>query len=261
MASAALSAVLAGVAAALLFPDRARSRPAPAVTAPRAPSDAVVTGARAPSGAATSMRPEAAPGTGVRLVAALGAGTGAALLVGGWLGVVLGVGTALAGWRYVGGLEPASRRRRRILVRARLPLVVDLVAACLHAGHPPATAIAAVARSVEPGPMADELDLVVARLGLGGDPQTTWRDLGRHPELGPLGRCIARALDSGASVASALEDLAGDVRRDHRADVLSRARAVGARAAAPLGLCFLPAFVLVGVVPLVVGSLSGLLGD
>jgi hypothetical protein len=38
------------------------------------------------------------------------------------------------------------------------------------------------------------------------------------------------------------------------------ARAVAVRAAAPLGLCFLPAFVLLGVVPTVLGLARGVLG-
>ena len=49
--------------------------------------------------------------------------------------------------------------------------------------------------------------------------------------------------------------LAVDLRRGARARVEARARAVGVRAALPLGLCLLPAFVLLGVVPLVAGSL------
>ena len=72
-------------------------------------------------------------------------------------------------------------------------------------------------------------------------------------------RCVLRAVDSGASVADAMTRLAEDLRRDARARVEGRARAVGVKAALPLGLCMLPAFVLVGVVPLVVGSLSALL--
>jgi hypothetical protein len=42
--------------------------------------------------------------------------------------------------------------------------------------------------------------------------------------------------------------------------VESRARAVGVKAAVPLGVCLLPAFVLVGVVPLVAGAVGVLAG-
>ena len=45
-----------------------------------------------------------------------------------------------------------------------------------------------------------------------------------------------------------------------RSEAEARARTVGVRAAAPLGLCLLPAFVLVGVVPLVAGTVASLLG-
>ena len=38
----------------------------------------------------------------------------------------------------------------------------------------------------------------------------------------------------------------------------ARARSVEVRAAAPLGVCFLPAFVLIGVVPMVVGVFSAM---
>ena len=54
--------------------------------------------------------------------------------------------------------------------------------------------------------------------------------------------------------------LSDDLRRASRADVESRARAVGVKAAVPLGVCLLPAFVLVGVVPLVAGAVGVLAG-
>jgi hypothetical protein len=43
-----------------------------------------------------------------------------------------------------------------------------------------------------------------------------------------------------------------------RAEVEARAKTVEVRAAAPLGACFLPAFVLLGVVPLVAGLFGSL---
>ena len=55
-----------------------------------------------------------------------------------------------------------------------------------------------------------------------------------------------------------MERLAADLARRARADVEDRARAVGVKAALPLGLCLLPAFVLVGIVPLVAGLLESL---
>jgi len=192
-------------------------------------------------------------------VAALGVGAGVALLVGSGIGVVLGLVAVPLAWRWLSRLEPAASRRRREQLERDLPLLVDLLAACLRAGQAPGSALAAVTASLEPGPLRTETSTVVARLRLGGDPLTTWRAVGGHPQLGPLGRTVARALDGGASVADAMGDLAQELRRTRRADVQARARSVGARAAAPLGLCLLPAFVLVGIVPVVAGSLGVLL--
>ena len=53
-------------------------------------------------------------------------------------------------------------------------------------------------------------------------------------------------------VVAAVERLADDLARAGRAESEDRARAVGVKAAVPLGLCLLPAFVLIGIVPLVV---------
>ena len=109
-----------------------------------------------------------------------------------------------------------------------------------------------------PGPAAERLAAVSARLRLGGDPSLVWRDLARDPELAALGRTMARAQATGAPVVAAVERLATDLARAARADTEDRARAVGVKAAVPLGLCLLPAFVLIGIVPLVAGLVLSL---
>ncbi len=60
---------------------------------------------------------------------------------------------------------------------------------------------------------------------------------------------------AGAPVVAAVERLADELARTARAETEERARAVGVKAAVPLGLCLLPAFVLIGIVPLVVALL------
>ena len=152
-------------------------------------------------------------------------------------------------------MEPPAVRRRRERLEAAVPHAVDLMAACLAVGLSPAAALEQISAAVD-SPMADELAALSSRLRLGVDPVTVWRDLARHPQLGGLGRALARAVESGASVAEAMLRLTDDLRRRSRAEVESRARSVGVKAAVPLGLCLLPAFVLIGVVPLVAGSVS-----
>ena len=184
---------------------------------------------------------------------------GILVLFGGAVGLVGGVLAGAACWRITERLEAPASRRRREQLAAAVPHVVDLMAACLAAGLSPSGAVEQIGEAVG-GPAGEELLGLAARLRLGVDPATVWRELARHPQLGGLGRTVARAVESGSSVSEAMTRLADDLRRSARADVESRARAVGVKAAIPLGVCLLPAFVLVGVVPLVAGSLGVLLG-
>lgn len=184
---------------------------------------------------------------------------GAAGMVGGPLGLAIGAAAGITAWRLIGKMETAATRKRREQLGMCLPHVVDLMAAALAVGASPSAAVDRVARAVEP-PMREELAATVARLRLGVDPARVWSDLGAHPQLGPLGRALARATESGASVADAMHRLAEDQRRSTRAEVESRARSVGVKAAVPLGLCLLPAFVLIGVIPMVAGSVAVFLG-
>jgi Flp pilus assembly protein TadB len=200
-------------------------------------------------------RPERRPVPVLRVTATVAVGCGALFFVGGPVGAVLAGVAAAVCWWLTGRMEPAAVRRRRERLAASVPHAVDLMAACLTVGLSPDAALDQVTAAVDP-PLREELAAVAARLRLGVDPATVWRDLAAHPQLGGLGRTVSRAVDSGASVADAMQRLADDLRRQHRATTETRARAVGVQAALPLGVCLLPAFVLVGVVPLVAGSVS-----
>ena len=182
---------------------------------------------------------------------------GAWVFVGGIPGVLAGVAAATAAWRVLGGAEgPAARRRREELERD-LPTAVHLLGACLEAGAATSTACGSVADAL-PGAVADELAMILHRLALGADPATVWREVAAHPQLGALGRSLARAHRSGASVRDAVAGLAAELAAQSRTRTDALARTVEVRAAAPLGVCFLPAFVLLGVVPMVVGVFSAM---
>ena len=91
---------------------------------------------------------------------------------------------------------------------------------------------------------------------MGVDPILVWGGLSDDEVLSSLGRTLARAESSGSSVADAVERLADELERSCLAAVEDRARAVGVKAAVPLGLCLLPAFLLIGIVPTVAGLLT-----
>ena len=165
---------------------------------------------------------------------------------------------AVGVYRVISRLEPAAVRRRRLRIAADLPLAVDLLVVCLGAGRPVSSAVAVVGEAVG-GPLGDELRRVGSRIELGGDQLVVWADTGRDAALAPLARAVARALDTGAPVAESLTHLADDLRRERRAAADVTAHRVAVRSAGPLGLCFLPAFVLVGIVPTIIGAFRNVL--
>lgn len=183
---------------------------------------------------------------------------GVALLVGGVLGVVLGVAAAVAVLKVVPGLEPKARRRRRAAMAAQAPDVVDLLSACLSSGAAVDRAVASVAEAVDP-PAADVLHQVAAQLRLGAEPHTAWAPAAAEPALAPLATAVSRALDSGAPLADSLPAVADDLRARRRTALEVATRQVGVRLTAPLGLAFLPAFVLLGVIPVIGALVSGVL--
>lgn len=233
-----VAAGCAGAAAALLVPGR-----------PRWPGSAPVAGAD-----------DVRAGGGRRALWAVVGAVGGLVLVPGMPGLAAAAVAAGVAWILAGRSEPAAVRAERAAVRRDLPYVVALFAAGLRAGAAPGDAIGQVCAAL-PGPAADRLAGVGARLALGLDPVEVWSrvaDPARDPALAGLGRTMARAHATGAPVVTAVERLAEELARDARADVEERARAVGVRAAVPLGLCLLPAFVLIGIVPLAVALLTSL---
>ena len=81
---------------------------------------------------------------------------------------------------------------------------------------------------------------------------------GPAPPAGPAGPLAAPGGRERRTVAEALLRLGDDLRSDARAATTERVRQVEVRATAPLALCLLPSFVLLGVVPLVAGTVGRL---
>ncbi|MFI1014193.1 type II secretion system F family protein [Streptomyces sp. NPDC020965] len=143
----------------------------------------------------------------------------------------------------------------------RLPLAADLLAACVSAGAGPREAAEAVGDSLG-GPIGDRLVRAAAELRLGGEPSRAWRWFGEIPGAAELARCLERADSTGAPVAEPVSRLAERLRADRARTAAARSRRAQVLITAPVGLCFLPAFLAVGVAPVVIGLAGGLLnGD
>jgi pilus assembly protein TadC len=240
-----LSGLLLGLAVLVLLsrPDDGRLRQA----LPTSSRSATTAGGRVPAPVA----------------ACLVAAAAAALLLAQPYGLLVGAGLALGGPRLLARLEPQAVRDERARLLADLPLVLDLLASCLAGGAPLPEAAVAVAAAV-PGPAGGRLSAVAAALSVGSAPGQAWTALAgglADDPLAPAARALSRAADGGAPVAAAVSRLAAEARADARSRGEQAARRVGVLAVAPLGLCFLPAFVLLGVVPVVAGLAGPLLAS
>lgn len=188
-------------------------------------------------------------------------------------GVITGVGLLVFGSRRVS--ENEMRARQRLIAAA--PPAVDLFAAALAAGLLPADAASVVATAFngggdsfggEAGASSDPAEPVqeiamrfagAARaLREGAEPEAAWRQLSVDAATAPVAAAALRASRTGAPASQTVAKAARDVWNGAEQAAQAQIRAVAVRATAPLALCFLPAFVLVGVVPTALGLLTEL---
>jgi pilus assembly protein TadC len=137
---------------------------------------------------------------------------------------------------------------------------LDLFAACVSSGMTVAGAARATAPHA-PTSLGNVLCHAADLLGLGADPVTAWSRSGPPTDDGTeaLCRLARRSAASGTALAQAVCELA-DQSREAAADA-SRAAAERASVlvAGPLGACYLPAFVCLGIIPVVTGLAADVL--
>ncbi len=188
------------------------------------------------------------PGSAVAAGAVVGLLAG---FVGGWVfGFAVGPAATFVVLRR--GVRQGHSRASGGSVARQLPAALDLLAACLAAGAAPAQALAAVGEAFD-GEVGSMLSLVARLAMLGAPVETAWASCLSDPRWSPVARAVIRAHHSGAALSDVLVHLADDRRRALRTDAQAAAERAGIAIVLPLGACFLPAFVLVGVVPVVAG--------
>lgn len=137
---------------------------------------------------------------------------------------------------------------------------LDVLSVCLSAGMTVPCAAGATADFAPPA-LGTALRRAADLLALGADPDTAWQASGADDSCTALARLARRSASSGR----ALADGAAELAEQERQKVIQRAAAAGERAgvmvAGPLGLCFLPAFVCLGIVPVVAGLAGEIFGS
>lgn len=171
-------------------------------------------------------------------------------------GVPLSITGALLVPVLMGRLESAESRRHRLALERQLPDALDVLTSILEAGATPTNALSVVGRSLGP-PIGVELERVARALALGASTEQAWSPA--HPVMRPLATAMSRSAQSGAPLALVLAGASSDARREHRVRVEIAARSAGVRAVAPLAACFLPAFFLMGVAPIIASFVEQML--
>ncbi|WP_326705051.1 type II secretion system F family protein [Streptomyces cyaneofuscatus] len=197
----------------------------------------------------------------LRWAAPAGAWLAGWFLIGGLTGCAVGAAVAYGTWRWQRSRPrpgPGESREERAAIAGQLPLAADLLAACVAVGAGPREAAEAVGESIG-GPVGDRLARVAAEIRLGGEPAEAWGRLAEIPGAGPLARCLHRAGSTGAPAAEPVSRLAEAMRAEQAGAAVARAQRAGVLITAPVGLCFLPAFLAVGVAPVIIGLAGGLL--
>ncbi|MPZ82056.1 MAG: secretion system protein [Actinophytocola sp.] len=128
----------------------------------------------------------------------------------------------------------------------------DLLAACLRAGLPVPTAVTAIADDL-PSDATRALRATADLLAMGADPIDAWTPAMNCPHTAALARGARHTARSGTALADVVGTLATTVRDTASDAAEARAQRAGVLIAAPLGLCFLPAFVCLGIVPIIAG--------
>ncbi|MGY0060322.1 type II secretion system F family protein [Streptomyces sp. LZ34] len=185
------------------------------------------------------------------------------VLVGGPLGCVLGLAAGYGARRWQRHRQATcggrSGKHAKDGVARQLPLAADLLTACLEAGAGPRKAAEAVGRSLG-GPVGERLAQAAAELRLGGEPAAAWGRMGALPGAHGLARALERAGTTGAPAVGPVSRLAADCRAEQGRQADKRVERASVLATAPLGACYLPAFLLIGVAPVMLGLAGALAG-
>lgn len=140
-----------------------------------------------------------------------------------------------------------------------IPLLLDLLAALLAAGLPLARSLQELSL-VSGRELRDGLVSVAGALELGAGWSAAWRPVLGAKTEGPLNqlelsmRFIAL---TGAPAAALLRSEARRLRHEVHRDLQQRAATLGVKLVLPMGLCALPAFMFLGVLPVLLSLMPG----
>lgn len=162
-------------------------------------------------------------------------------------------GTPAAGDRFAEATGGRSRRRGRSagdggpVSDEHLAFDLDLVAICLTSGLPVVVALTLAAEATED---RSGLRRLSRALTIGDEAPEA------DPRLRPVVDAVEFSDHTGVGPAPLIESVARELRDSSRRSRQEAAAALGVRLVVPLGLCILPSFLLLSVVPLIISLLA-----
>lgn len=132
----------------------------------------------------------------------------------------------------------------------KVPLMLDLLGTALESGLAIQNALHVVA-GVSDHATCEALRRVAAALEMGVAWDEAWEGNTNRSGLAQLHAALSFGALTGASAASLLYAEAAQIRRAGARQAERRAAALGVKLVVPLGLCSLPAFIALGIVPVV----------
>lgn len=142
-----------------------------------------------------------------------------------------------------------SRNAEGIGGQATMPEALELLALAMSGGADVRGAIRTVSQALD-GDLSEELAGVAMRIALGDDDAQAW---GSAPQRWqPAANALQLASRAGVAPSTLLLHAAKDARRDALIGLEVATAKLAIRLVLPLGLAFLPAFVLTAVVPVVI---------
>jgi tight adherence protein C len=178
----------------------------------------------------------------------------------GALGALLIPALGFAGYIAPDAFLRARIRSRKDEIASALPDVVDLMAVCAQAGLNIPLMLKRVAERA-PGVLGEELRTSLQEIDLGVPRKQALAALAeknRLPEMDSLVGALVSSERFGTSIASSLPALATDIRNKRRHHAEEQARRAPIKMLFPLVFLILPAFVLLTVVPLLLGTFQSL---
>lgn len=173
--------------------------------------------------------------------------------------VVVPVALVVTGWFWADVVVASALRRRQTALERALPDFLDVLSVTVGAGLSFRQALERVS-SATTGPLGEEATLVLRQMSLGVSRRRALQEMrsrNRSPAVAQFVTAMLQAEELGAPLATALQEIAADIRRAAAQEARRRAARAAPRISLIVTTVIMPGIILLLIVSLVLGSGAG----